>query len=72
MIKKEHMSKLLRCVRQIYCHPNSKEFLNQANSKLQIMTDDLNTPIYPMDLATVERNIGQGKYKQFTEFFQDI
>ena len=64
-IRKEDTNRLKECINQIEDDPKSYEFREPVPWKELGLTDYPEIVKKPMDLKTVRKNLGKGKYKKF-------
>lgn len=71
-IRKEDHQRLKECLNNIEEDPKSYEFREPVAWKELGLTDYPEIIKKPMDLKTVRKNLGKGKYRRFEDFFRDI
>lgn len=71
-IRKDDHSRLKECLNEIEEDPKSYEFREPVPWKELGLTDYPEIIKKPMDLRTVRKNLGKGKYKRYEDFFREI
>jgi hypothetical protein len=71
-IDKNDHSRLKECLNDIEEDPKSYEFREPVPWKELGLTDYPEIIKKPMDLRTVRKNLGKGKYKRYEDFFRDV
>ena len=70
-IDKNDHQRLKECLNDIEEDPKSYEFRQPVPWKELGLTDYPEIIKKPMDLRTVRKNLGKGKYKRYEDFFRD-
>jgi hypothetical protein len=71
-IVKEDHQRLKECLNDIEEDPKSYEFREPVPWKELGLSDYVEIIKKPMDLRTVRKNLGKGKYKRYEDFFRDV
>ena len=71
-IRKDDNTRLKECLNHIEEDPKSYEFREPVPWKELGLTDYPEIIKKPMDLRTVRKNTGKGKYRRYEDFFRDV